>query len=146
MCTSSWIQIGKDARYETACFRDDQMCTKVCATSGFRHHSIFTLFAGLELKLVAGVVWEKNIIGWLLAGNWCWSGVREKYCWAGDCWSCRTEWLSWPTDLKSAYIRLGLASQPTRNQRQVLEVGTKAMFSFGAKFFCVGILLIWSTK
>ena len=54
--------------------------------------SISTLFAGLELELVAGVVWEKNIAGWLVAGSWCWSGVRGKHCWAGGCWSCRTEW------------------------------------------------------
>ena len=25
----------------------------------------------LELELVAEVVWEKNIVGWLVAGNWC---------------------------------------------------------------------------
>ena len=53
-----------------------------------------TLFAGLELELVAGVVWEKNTVGWLVAGSWCWSGVRGKHCWAGGCWSCRTEWSS----------------------------------------------------
>ena len=52
-----------------------------------------TLFAGLELELelVAGVVWERNTVGWLVAGSWCWSGVRGKHCWAGGCWSCRTE-------------------------------------------------------
>ena len=52
-----------------------------------------TLFAGLELELLAGVVWEKNNVSWLVAGSWCWSGVREKHCWARGCWSCRTEWL-----------------------------------------------------
>ena len=37
-----------------------------------------TLFTGLELE--AGVVCEKNTVGWLVAGSWCWNGVREKYC------------------------------------------------------------------
>ena len=23
---------------------------------------------------------RKNIVGWLMAGSWCWSSVREKYC------------------------------------------------------------------
>jgi len=30
-----------------------------------------TLFAGLELELVAGAVCEKNIVGWLVAVSWC---------------------------------------------------------------------------
>jgi len=28
---------------------------------------------------------EKITVGWLVAGGWCWFGVREKYCWlAGE--------------------------------------------------------------
>ena len=56
-----------------------------------KNGSVFALFAVLEL--VAGVVWEKNTVGWLVAGSWCWSSVREKHCWAGGCWSYRTEWV-----------------------------------------------------
>ena len=35
----------------------------------------------LVLEAAAGVMWEKNTAGWLVAGGCCWSGVREKYCW-----------------------------------------------------------------
>jgi len=43
------------------------------------------LFAVLVLEAAAGVVWEKNIVGWLVTGGCCWSGVRGKYYWLG-CW------------------------------------------------------------
>ena len=45
-----------------------------------------TLFAALVLVAGVGVVWEKNTVGWLVAGCWCWSGVREKYCWLAGGW------------------------------------------------------------
>ena len=38
------------------------------------------LFAVLVLEATAGVVWEKNIAVWLVAGGCCWSGVRVKHC------------------------------------------------------------------
>ena len=41
----------------------------------------FTLFAVLVLKAAAEVVWDKNIVGWLVIGDCCWSGVRGKYYW-----------------------------------------------------------------
>ena len=42
---------------------------------------ISTMFAVLVLEPAAGVVWEKNTAGWLVAGGCCWSSVREKHCW-----------------------------------------------------------------
>ena len=35
------------------------------------------LFAVLVLEAAAGVVCEKNTVGWLVAGGCCWSGVKK---------------------------------------------------------------------
>ena len=53
----------------------------------------FTAFGRLELEAGAGMVWEKNTVGLAGAGAGGWSGVREKYCWAGAGTTCRTQWL-----------------------------------------------------
>jgi len=42
---------------------------------------IFTLFGWLWLVAGADLLRKKSTIGWLVAGGWCWFGVREKYYW-----------------------------------------------------------------
>ena len=38
------------------------------------------LFVWLWLAADANLLWEKSTADWLLAGSWCWFGVREKHC------------------------------------------------------------------
>ena len=57
-----------------------------------------TMFAGLELKLVVRVVWEKNTVGWLVVRSWCWNSMRRKYCWTEGCWSGSERQAWWSMD------------------------------------------------
>ena len=48
----------------------------------------------LVLVASARMVWEKNTIGWLVTGDWCWSCGRGKYCCQSGGTNKRTEWIN----------------------------------------------------